>query len=393
MNLPEIFEIVASFLIFSDLTAAKATAKSWNKAATLCAGKLKVNLDFSSRKDAAPTLYRFTERASYYTTQVNYISFEFCKHLPPDAMSAMSAFPNLTVLNLNGCHRLTSSPAGLERVARCCSAKLRALHLYWNPELESKGLQYIARSRFAPNLITLNLSGTRLLTDKAVRTLARRCGSLQHLDLTRAEKITGAALSAVSEHCPGLKSLVTYACANITDDGVRDVGLRCPGLEKVDFCGARLLSDNAVSLLLSHCTRLQSVSLQWCIRISDASLVQAKLPQLRHFSVHGLQRVTDAGLAALAQTSCRLESLDINGCTSVQERQLSSLQLNALLQVNTVNFQVPHYYGHARILTRPVARIPGLNVAPQEQYIHGETDPEMKLSIDNIYQFTTIICE
>eukprot|EP00457_Paulinella_chromatophora_P008398 gb/GEZN01008429.1/.p1 GENE.gb/GEZN01008429.1/~~gb/GEZN01008429.1/.p1 ORF type:complete len:361 (-),score=31.57 gb/GEZN01008429.1/:231-1313(-) len=326
MENPQLFGKVASCLSAPDLMNFTAVCKSWAEAARLCGDGLCIALDFTTRKDAGPALYRFIECAPTYLSKVRQISFEFCKHLPEHAIPALSVFPNLTALNLNGCHRVTAAPRGLELVARACPAKLRRLELYWNPDIDTKKIEDLAQARFAPQLTRLNLSGTRLLTDKCVERLAQRCVLLEDLDLTRADRLTGKALSSVARHCPQLRRLTTYACSNLTDDGVQEIAMRCRRLEYVDFCGAKLLTDKSVGLMFSQCSQLVSVSLQWCIRLTDDSLRLANLPLLRHLSVHGVQKVTDDGFATLAEKSVFLESLDINGCVGVRCRSLDDLR-------------------------------------------------------------------
>ena len=88
------------------------------------------------------------------------------------------------------------------------------------------------------------------------------------------------------------------------------------------------LADAAIEALAA-CHELRHANLTWCVQLSDAALIALAMgcPKLELLSVHGLQRITDASIEALAdECSACLHTLDINGCLGIKHYDRDALK-------------------------------------------------------------------
>lgn len=278
------------------------------------------NISLASNKKCGSLLLQYTKWPLRH--QVKFLSLEFCNKLTNNMLEALSAFPNLTSLNLNGCSSITDD--ALKFVAKC---NLEHLELFWNPALTHQGILHLTQGPYVQNLTHLNLSGVKYLTDEAISGLVAKLPRLHHLDLTRLERLRDPALVAISRHCPELRVLLLYACANFTDEGILAIAEGCSKLENLDLAGAQKVSDAALAAVAAKCPNLSWLNCVWCLKLTDDTLfaLGAHCRRLAFLSVHGNQHVTPQGLARLRACG-KLEALDINGCKLIPDRSLAFAQ-------------------------------------------------------------------
>ncbi|KAL0949370.1 hypothetical protein HGRIS_009439 [Hohenbuehelia grisea] len=97
-----------------------------------------------------------------------------------------------------------------------------------------------------------------------------------------------------------------------TDDAVADLLGACRKLETVDFSGVPSLTDRTVIILARTASRLRSLSLAGCSRVSDVGvleLLRESLP-LERIVLTGVG-VTDPAVSALVKSCARLSELDL----------------------------------------------------------------------------------
>ncbi|ORZ16965.1 hypothetical protein BCR42DRAFT_413623 [Absidia repens] len=140
--------------------------------------------------------------------------------------------PNITVLDLSHCKRVTSS-----------------------------GYQHLARASCAPSLIHLNLSyGTRL-TDAALVSLSMRCDSLETIHLTGCHRVTQTGVrSLVAASRQSLRFINIKDCIRVSGRLLQDLALLCgPRLIGVDATRICSILHSDIKALVHHCPRLEQL--------------------------------------------------------------------------------------------------------------------------------------
>jgi len=128
--------------------------------------------------------------------------------------------PNLTALDMTGCHTLTGTSLHMLNSDKLASLSLRSCF-----NITDVGLQDLQ----CPNLIYLNLMSCWSLSDDALATIC--CPYLTTLSLSGIAGITDVGLEALD--CPQLTRLEITFCTGITDVGLR--ALKCPHLDTLYF--------------------------------------------------------------------------------------------------------------------------------------------------------------
>lgn len=215
-----------------------------------------------------------------------------------ELVNSLASFEALESLAIDACTNLTSS-----NIAKIGSASYTSLSFYWTPNMDDRLDSFASLSfyllilchravaslvRSCPRLISLNLSGSRRLSDAAVDDIGVHCKSLEHLNLTKAVALTDASLYSLARSCPYLRTLNLYACPNVwtpsqsmtlyllfcqfTDEGVIALSNTCRRLEDLDLCGSQFVSDYAIDALARNCPNLRRLNLTWCIKVSNIVL-------------------------------------------------------------------------------------------------------------------------
>jgi len=246
----------------------------------------------------------------------------------------------LSRLNLNGCQKV--SDAGLAAVAKLCGQRLSHLGIYWNLKLTEKGIEALAGS--CPNLVHLNLSGCKGLNDRSLALIGKGCKRLELLDITRCVKLSDDGLVHITGSCLDLQVLNLYAISTFTDRSLGSIG-RLKHLRVLDMCGMHLLTDEGLRMIAEGgenregegeargsrtFSDLRSLNLTWCVKITDAGVasVAERCRRLELLSLHGILGVTDATIANLARGPARdrLHTLDVNGCGHIHRKDKDFLK-------------------------------------------------------------------
>lgn len=215
-----------------------------------------------------------------------------------DVCCATDAAAGLSTLSLRGCAGVTD--AGLRTVGACCHG-LRTLDLAESRNVSADGLQALVRATTA--LSTLSLGGCPAVTDETVPVVFRyhypphiRVLSVRHCVLH------DAGLARLASYCPTLQELDVRGCGLLTARGFDALAQRVPAL--------RVLAGG-------QCLGLDDRALSHMARGYGASLTEANLAMC--------WRVTSAGVAELAHHCQRLRSLDLRGCTHMDDAALEAL--------------------------------------------------------------------
>lgn len=218
-----------------------------------------------------------------------------------------------------------------------------------------------------PNLVHVNLSGCKLLSDAGVIPMVQSCPRIQILNLTRIANVTDACIESVAHCLPELRELYLYADSQLSDKAFQHLShpqsSKCSAfevstrmdmrtnllivvcnkgvvrkLEKIDLCGCQRLSDQSlIQLCLNNQNSLVSLNLTWCLEITDRGIQEgvAVLDSLDLLSMFGNTIITQATLDSLVGshgrgTSSKVKTLDLNGCSGISAENRSQEALSEL---------------------------------------------------------------
>ena len=232
-----------------------------------------------------------------------------CMRLEEPAFVALHRLRQLEELDLSSC---ALSDGALQHLVVHCT-RLQTLSLKSCRRLTDAGLSALEALQ---ELRSLELASCKGLTDGALGAIARGCVRLESLSVAHCAKVGGAEAAAWTGALGGLRTL--NVTATLTDDATLEALVaRAPpvGLRSLNASRTQL-GDGGVGALLRACTRLESLYLAGCLRVSDEALalLPACAPQLRELHLTGCTLVSDAGLAALADGCASLEVLGVDHC-------------------------------------------------------------------------------
>ena len=183
----------------------------------------------------------------------------FCGAFGGIRPSPIAAFrgncPRLTVLDVDGCSRITG--AGLCEVGRCCTL-LTSLNLNGVSIRTDKHLLPLATG--CPSLTALNLGYCDALTLRGVQTLAAG-SSLVSIDLYSCAQVDDAWLAALAATSPRLTAVNLGYCDCITLVGISRLGEGCPELGSLGLAGCVQVCDEWLPTIVGSCARLRKLEL------------------------------------------------------------------------------------------------------------------------------------
>lgn len=127
------------------------------------------------------------------------------------------------------------------------------------------------------------------------------------------------ALSFIATHCPTLKQLKIKLDFRLSHRPVCGVWVSlfrsCFQLESLQISIGASITDADFSVLSQHCAKLHTLRVA-CLRITDTAVnaLCVNCPHLLHIGLEYCSRLTDASLVAIADTYPKLQTLHISGC-------------------------------------------------------------------------------
>ncbi|CAI8044229.1 Dynein regulatory complex subunit 6 [Geodia barretti] len=188
-------------------------------------------------------------------------------------------------------------------------------------------------TRGCSGLLYLNLSYC-YVTDTTIRTLARRCGNLNHLSLAGCLYFTSRGLRYIQrgKGCRRLVYLDLSGCTKLTSEALQCIGVGCPILNTVLLDNIPSLSDSMIMSLASSTHTLRRVSLLaktgTTLSISDRSvksLVQHNR-KLRTLKIENGTVLSDMSLRVLSRGCRDLHYLHLAGCSRLSDKGLSDVK-------------------------------------------------------------------
>ncbi|KAL7493090.1 hypothetical protein ACHAWT_002207 [Skeletonema menzelii] len=212
----------------------------------------------------------------------------------------------ITLLDLRGSQRL--SDRGLLQLSRTPLHSIEVARLDNCHGISGRGLLAFSRSY---KMHTLSLSNCRRLTDEAVVNISHLGDSLVTLNLGGSRCLTDRSLEAMSG-LRGLQQLDLSQCDLITNEGLNNLA-NLDQIEELSLGWCRLISDGGLEILSEHRNRAQTLRV----------LHLARCP------------ITDDGLVHLSKLK-KLQELDLNGCSKLSSQALS-VTLGELVHLVTLD--------------------------------------------------------
>ncbi|KAK1618375.1 hypothetical protein QYE76_023892 [Lolium multiflorum] len=261
-------------------------------------------------------------------------------------------FCNLRVLALQNCKGITD--VGMIKLGDGLPF-LQTLDVSHCRRLSDRGLKVVALG--CRHLRQLYITGCRLITDNLLHAISKNCSNLEELGAAGCNSITDAGISALADGCHNMKSLDISKCNKVGDPGVcriaevssssllslklldcSKVGNKsiytlakfCCNLETLSIGGCRDISDEPIeALALACCSSLRSIRMDWCLKITGASLrsLLRSCKLLAAIDVGCCDHITDAAFQGM-QTNVfqsELRVLKINNCVSITVAGVSSV--------------------------------------------------------------------
>ncbi len=221
----------------------------------------------------------------------------------------------------------------------CVDALSRHLHLFdcleHLPEFASRAIVARYEQFFAGRLGKLrddSLPGYLELLKATTATAAAPCAALKALNLPWCRRLTGAGVAAIAGDaalCANLRTLNLAFCGEqVGDAGVVPVCRACPLLVSVDltFTG---IGDGTLAALARACPRLERLSVEQCVSITDAGIQTLargfKRGRLSHLNLGGLDKVSNVGFGILANHLQSLRMLSLSGCACLIDFDVEDL--------------------------------------------------------------------
>ncbi|XP_013395196.1 F-box/LRR-repeat protein 14 [Lingula anatina] len=271
------------------------------------------------------------------------LNLSLCKQVTDSSLRRIAQFlKNLETLELGGCTNVTNT--GLLYIAMCLR-RLKSLNLRSCRHISDEGISHL--SGLNPHtangnleLEFLGLQDCQKLTDQALKHVSVGQMYLKSINLSFCASVTDAGLRFLAK-MNSLRDVNLRSCDNVSDIGIgylAEGGSRITGLD-VSFCDR--IGDQALTHIAQGLFHLQSLSLNAC-NISDDGLnrLVATHHDLKMLNIGQCSRITDKGLALIADHLKALNSIDLYGCTKITTIGLEKIM--QLPRLSTLNLGLWH---------------------------------------------------
>jgi F-box/leucine-rich repeat protein 2/20 len=174
------------------------------------------------------------------------------------------------------------------------------------------------------NLIELDLSYCKNLTDDNLRALLEKSSNLQKMKLSYMD-ITGEAFASENISLENVTELDLSYCKNLTDDNLRLLLEESPNLQKMKLCSLNITGEAFASenIRLENVTELD---LSYCKNLTDDNLrvLLEKSPNLQTLKLDGIGITGEAFVSDNIRFE-NLTELDLEGCKNLTDDNLRVL--------------------------------------------------------------------
>ena len=185
-------------------------------------------------------------------------------------------------------------------------------------------------------LTLLNLDGYMIfdkrITDDSIKYISKYCKNLRSLSFNLFSTTTKFdSLKTLFEQTSTafkFQELCFSACRNISYNLLTQIALNCINLIKIDLSGlAQLIDDDLLILLSNTATKLKTLDIKGCTRITDESIINLSIKcPLEVLVLAGLSLLTDKCIFTIANhLQSTLSEIYLSGCSKISTVALNYL--------------------------------------------------------------------
>ncbi|ELK11548.1 F-box/LRR-repeat protein 17 [Pteropus alecto] len=175
------------------------------------------------------------------------------------------------------------------------------------------------------NIIEINISDCRSMSDTGVCVLAFKCPGLLRYTAYRCKQLSDTSIIAVASHCPLLQKIHVGNQDKLTDEGLKQLGSKCRELKDIHFGQCYKISDEGMIVIAKGCLKLQRIYMQENKLVTDQSVkaFAEHCPELQYVGFMGCS-VTSKGVIHLTKLR-NLSSLDLRHITELDNETVMEI--------------------------------------------------------------------
>uniref|UniRef100_A0A2I2Y2N5 F-box/LRR-repeat protein 17 n=1 Tax=Gorilla gorilla gorilla TaxID=9595 RepID=A0A2I2Y2N5_GORGO len=175
------------------------------------------------------------------------------------------------------------------------------------------------------NIIEINISDCRSMSDNGVCVLAFKCPGLLRYTAYRCKQLSDTSIIAVASHCPLLQKVHVGNQDKLTDEGLKQLGSKCRELKDIHFGQCYKISDEGMIVIAKGCLKLQRIYMQENKLVTDQSVkaFAEHCPELQYVGFMGCS-VTSKGVIHLTKLR-NLSSLDLRHITELDNETVMEI--------------------------------------------------------------------
>ncbi|KAF8917857.1 hypothetical protein CPB85DRAFT_143760 [Mucidula mucida] len=179
------------------------------------------------------------------------------------------------------------------------------------------------------NLVAMDASGVKAVTNDAVVGLARSAKRLQGINLTGCKQVSNPGIMALAMNCPFLRRIKLSNLESLTDAPICALAKSCPLLLEIDLNHCKLVTDVAIRDIWTYSTHMREIRLSHCELLTDAGFpvpyrkeqLTSETPNPFPASIHS----EELPPLVLSRTLDHLRMLDLTACTHVTDEALEGI--------------------------------------------------------------------
>jgi len=183
----------------------------------------------------------------------------------------------------------------------------------------------------------LNLSGSKVITDKLLKTVLKENKGLKHIDLSNCHLLNSGVLQVLTIRNPDMQKLVLEDCHWVTREsieyhayyqGLNSTNKFKSPLLEANLTGCWELTDDIIKCFVLNFPRLKVLRLGKLYSLTDITAVAIAecLPDLEVLDIFGCWRITDSGLHLIGEYCKNMKQLYVNECRGVTEKSLTKFR-------------------------------------------------------------------
>jgi F-box/leucine-rich repeat protein 2/20 len=238
---------------------------------------------------------------------------EFYRRMPAECLTKIlsNAGPFVRDLNLRGCVQLQVGCRAAALADACHN--VRRINLE-GCQADRHSINYLLQQN--TQLVRLNLSGLKGVTNSTCRTIAAHCPQLAYVNVNWCYNMDARGVRKIIDGCPQLKDLRVNECRGLVDKEIMNRLFETNRLERLFIHGCSDIRDEHLKVLF------EGVNPDTC-PLSGRAIVPPR--KLRHLDISKIYYLTHRGLQSLVGNVPDLEGLQLGGDIELTDDALTDL--------------------------------------------------------------------